>query len=342
MQHKRELGQYFTQENPFNHPLFSEWMVLTEINDDESILEPFAGANNIPKLMDESGYHNKWSCFDIDTSFENVFPKYQVEKRDTIENFPKGYRVCITNCPYLGKSSARRRKIKLPWDDENVQYPWNVDDLYKVCLNRMLDNCEYVAAIIPESFITANVHQDRLWGVISLTCKMFEDTDCPVCLALFAPSLFNEIKMFSNETYLGTFDELTSISLTGDTSYHEWKFNDKEGTVGVKTIDNQITDDCKFFNGELINPEDIKISSRAFTRISGLPEKIDREEFFKLCNEILKNYRKATKDVLMTSFKGLRKDGKYRRRLDFRTVKCIMNKALRQLEKNKNNEAKLQ
>ena len=75
MQHKRELGQYFTQENPFNHPLFSEWMVLTEINDDESILEPFAGANNIPKLMDESGYHNKWSCFDIDTSFENVFPK---------------------------------------------------------------------------------------------------------------------------------------------------------------------------------------------------------------------------------------------------------------------------
>ena len=327
MENKREFGQYFTVENPFGHPLFKEWMTLSGIKDEDTILEPFAGANNILKLMDESGYHNQWKCYDIDPPTENAFPQYEVEYRDTIEDFPIGYKVCVTNCPYLGKSSARRRKI---------DYPWEEDDLYKVCLNRMLDNCEYVAAIIPESFITANIHEDRLWGVISLTCKMFSDTDCPVCLAMFTPDGSEQTKIYSNEEYLGTIEELSAIDLTGDTKYHEWVFNDKNGSVGVKTVDNQKENDCKFFDGENINPDDIKVSSRAFTRVSGLPSTVDKEEFFSVCNEILDDYRARTKDVLMTSFKGLRQDGKYRRRLDFRTVRCILNRALKTIDdKNK-------
>jgi hypothetical protein len=84
-----------------------------------------------------------------------------------------------------------------------------------------------------------------------------------------------------------------------------------------------------------INPNDIKISSRSFTRISGLPKHINLNDFLNECNIILKDYREKTKDVLMTSFKGLRKDGKYRRRLDFKTVRYIMNKALKKL----NNES---
>lgn len=320
MQNKREFGQYFTTENPFSHPLFNEWMTLIGLSDTDVILEPFAGANNILKLMDECGFHYKWVCYDIDPPKENVFSQYEVEVRDTIESFPTGFKVCITNCPYLGKSSARRRKIN---------YPWEEDDLYKVCLNRMLKNCEYVAAIIPESFITANIHKDRLWGVISLTCKMFADTECPVCLAMFTP---HEIKVCDNNSYLGTLNELSNIDITGDTDYHEWVFNDKDGSIGVKTVDSQKEADCKFFEGEKINPDDIKVSSRAFTRISGLPDNIDRQEFFDICNEILKEYREKTKDILMTSFKGLRSDGKYRRRLDFRTVRCIMNRALRIIE----------
>lgn len=324
MQNKREFGQYFTIENPFTHPLFREWMGLSSYKNKATILEPFAGANNILKLMYESGYDCQWKCYDIDTSNKNLMENFPVEYRDTIENFPTGFQVCITNPPYLGKSSARRRKI---------YYPWEEDDLYKVCLNRMLNNCEYVAAIIPESFITAKIHKDRLWGVISLTCKMFNDTECPVCLALFTPEGNKEPKIYSNNEYLGTLTNLSNIDLTGDTSYHQWIFNDKEGNIGVKTVDNQKTNDCKFFKGELINPDDIKISSRAFTRISGLPKNVNIEEFINICNEILKEYRIQTKDVLMTSFKGLRSDGKYRRRLDFRTVRCILNKALRKINK---------
>ena len=103
----------------------------------------------------------------------------------------------------------------------------------------------------------------------------------------------------------------------------------------MKTVDNQKCDDCRFFDGNLINPEQIKVSSRSFTRVSGLPEDVDKESFFDTCNKILKDYRLKTKDVLMTSFKGLRSDGKYRRRLDFRTVRCIMNEALKSLKGDK-------
>ena len=104
----------------------------------------------------------------------------------------------------------------------------------------------------------------------------------------------------------------------------------------MKTVDNQKENKSKIFDGNNIKPEDIKVSSRAFTRVSGLPETVDKEEFFAVCNKILEDYRAKTKDVLMTSFKGLRSDGKYRRRLDFRTVRCIMNRALKTIEeKNK-------
>jgi hypothetical protein len=326
MSNKREYGQYYTVNNPFQHELFKKWMELAHKANDV-ILEPFAGANNILKLIEDAGYKCEWKCYDIDPPLDNSFPKFQVEIRDTIEDFPVGYEICITNCPYLGKSSARRRKIYFPWEE---------DDMYKVSLNVMLNNCKYVAAIIPESFISSRLHHDRLYGVISLTCKMFEDTECPVCLALFTPYKNENIEIYSGDTYLGTYKELSSIELTGDTKYHHWVFNDKTGNIGVKTVDNQKEDDCKFFYGEEIEPNDIKVSSRAFTRISGLPETIDRDDFISECNQTLSNYREATKDVLMTSFKGLRSDGKYRRRLDFRTVRCILNSSLRKINNKKN------
>ena len=78
----------------------------------------------------------------------------------------------------------------------------------------------------------------------------------------------------------------------------------------------------------MINPDDIKVSSRAFTRISGLPEDVNRDNFIDKCNSLLQEYRNNTQDVFLTSFKRVRKDGKYRRRLDFKTIRIILNKAL--------------
>jgi hypothetical protein len=45
-------------------------------------------------------------------------------------------------------------------------------------------------------------------------------------------------------------------------------------------------------------------------------------------NIILDEYRKETHDVFLTSFKGLRSDGAYRRRLDWDTASRILGTAL--------------
>ena len=42
--------------------------------------------------------------------------------------------------------------------------------------------------------------------------------------------------------------------------------------------------------------------------------------------------RYKTGDVLLTSFKGLRADGKYRRRLDFKTAQMVMNLAVKEAQ----------
>lgn len=321
---KRKLGQYFTITNPFKHTLFIEWS--KNIKDDDVLLEPFAGSNSIIKLIQEAGLYNKWSCYDIDNTKENYVPKFPVIKNDSINDFPSGFRVAITNPPYLAKVSAKRRRLFYPDTD--------YADLYMLCLDKMLENCDYVAAIIPESFITQNLFTERLYGVISLNIKMFEETDCPVCLALFSPEKECDCpQIYIGNEYVGGLCDLAKFNLEEYYSLYEWwVFNDKSGILGVKCVDNNSGDDIKFFEGEKIHPDKIKVSSRSYTRISGLPENIDLEKFIATCNKNVIEYRKNTKDVFMTSFKGLRKDNKYRRRIDFKTVKCIMNKSLQDLD----------
>jgi len=46
----------------------------------------------------------------------------------------------------------------------------------------------------------------------------------------------------------------------------------------------------------------------------------------------LEQIRKNTHDVFLTSFKGLRNDNKYRRRLDFTTIKLILCAVLEEME----------
>lgn len=322
-QNKRELGQYFTTENPFNNKLFEEWWELVGLSPDDKMLEPFAGSNNIVLMIKEIGISNKWECYDIEPPLINVCPEYKVIRQDTIANFPIGFKVAITNPPYLARVSASRRKIPYP----DTVY----DDVYKECIGKMLDNVDYVAAIIPESFITSGLFHDRLYGVISLNTKMFEDTECPVCLALFIPSF--SFKIYVGDKYVGNYNDLKQYNLLEyDHGEVKWVFNDKNGSIGVKCVDNQISNDIYFHDGLKIDPDKIKVSSRSFTRIGGLPENIDLDKFILICNRILDDYRNKTKDVFLTSFKGLRKDGKYRRRIDFKTLRCILNKAYKEYE----------
>ena len=320
LEQKRLNGVFYTISNPFKTEGFCRWFDLIEDKESNIFIEPFAGANNIVLMINEINSNLKWECYDINPPNYNNFDDFPVIKRDTLNDFPNKYHVAITNPPYLAKNSATRRGLSFP---ETIY-----DDLYKLSLDVMLQNVDYIAAIVPESFLTQKLFHDRLHTVISLTCKMFEDTECPVCLALFVPEKTDDFRIYRQDKFIGNYSELKNDIRLSEYSNIDWKFNDSLGTVGLYAIDNQVQASIRFCIGDNIDSDAVKYTSRSVTRISGLPDDIDLVEFVDKCNEILAEYRNHTEDVFLTSFKGLRKDNKYRRRLDFKTAKNILNKAM--------------
>lgn len=317
-------GQFFTTTNPFTLVPFNSWLnQIPEAVKATTILEPFAGSNNIPAMLSAlQVFNSSWACFDLEPPKTNNLKQYPVVQRDTIVDFPTGYSIAITNPPYLGKTSASTKKLPFP----DTAY----DDIYKLCLERLLDNVSYVAAIIPETFIISGQFTERLTTVVSLTCKMFDDTKCPVCLALFNPEETEDFEIFRMNERLGTCKTLSQF-IPKPLLRHSWKINDPVGSIGIKCVDSNDGPTIHFCLGEAIDSNKIKISSRSETRVSGLYKDIDLQVFLDTCNKILAEYRDATEDVFMAPFKNLRKDGKYRRRLDFATAKLIMSRAVESL-----------
>lgn len=326
--YKKEKGQFFTEGNPFILDPFREWFKLLPKN--AKLLEPFAGSNNLIKMIDNIfGYH-EWGSFDIEPPEKNNFPDVKTVRLDTVKDMPGGYDAIITNPPYLARNSATRSGIKFASENK-------YDDLYKFCLEKMLEKYDYVAAIIPESFITSGQFREKLYAVISLTQAMFKDTDCPVCVAMFVPVVLKRKKMREDDFLvyqlndrLGYFSELNRDRGLTANCFLTMKFNDKKGEIGLRGVDNTRTNSIEFVRGETINPERVKNTSRAVTRISIDVDlsKNELDQVIEIANQILKDYRLATKDVFMTSFKGMRADGKYRRRLDYGEAKKILTMAV--------------
>src|SRR5256885_12189742 len=140
-------------------------------------------------MLQEEGYNFDFVSYDINPG------SLEVKKKDTIQDFPQGHKLIITNPPYLAKNSACRKKI----DFITTKY----DDLYKLCLEIMLKNCDYVGAIIPASFINAELFHERLHSYTLLSSQMFTDTENPVCLALFSSQPSNSVWLYENDKYVG-------------------------------------------------------------------------------------------------------------------------------------------
>ena len=263
---KRLRGQFFTVTNPFNVDPFHKWLKAIPALKELVLLEPFAGANNIVSMLGDLGYSNKWACFDIEpVNDESNATGTEVCQRDTLLDYPRGYEVAITNPPYLAKNSATRRGLPFPCS------PY--DDLYKVALDEMLSHTPYVAAIIPESFITQQLFHHRLQSVISLTCEMFEDTEVPVCLALFVPTCTKDspgdFRLYAENRLLGSYQDLRKHIAGFSGQGLPWKFNDAQGPIGLYAIDNQKQASIRFVAGEQVAAGQVKESSRSVTRISG-------------------------------------------------------------------------
>ena len=301
---KRENGVYYTAGDPFESPAFTGWAKKARLPESQ-ILEPFAGANSLIDRLEVLKLCKKWKSFDIAPVGKGV------EYRDTLCDFPQGFDVCVTNPPWLAKNSATRRGLAFP----DTRY----DDLYKVALERCLANCQWIAALVPESFIRAGLFHERLGHFVSLTGKMFNDTENPVGLALFEPNPVKDVVVWRDEKKIGTLRELEK-NLPKSNNKIPMRFNAPEGNVGLIAIDNTKEASIRFCHPAELKDYKVRETCRSITRIE-VSSKICIDSF----NHCLKDFRDKTQDVLLTSFKGLRKDKKYRRRLDWDTAKKIIN-----------------
>lgn len=295
MNNKIEYGQFFTKGNPFLLKPFKQWFF--SINP-KMILEPFAGGKDIANLLNQMGYTGNYTFYDIEPQHSDII------HNDSIKNFPNNFNVCITNPPYLAKNSATRK---------GIVFDSIYDDLYKLSLEKMLINCQYVAAIIPDSFINSGLFKNMIEKYIILNFKMFNDTTCPVALVLFNNKKNNSnFEIYESNEYLGTYYDLNY-------NFKDYDINIKYNCINANYYANLIDSsrDNIYFGNNLKSI--VKHTDRAQCNVF-----INANIDVHLVNEIINDYRIVTKNVFLTSFKGLKNDGHYRKRMDFRTANKII------------------
>lgn len=305
---KRAAGQYYTRGNPFagNRP-FLRWARQAGLPGGR-VLEPFAGNNSLIEMLAAMDLCRHSSSFDIDPGAKAV------RRRDTLARFPRGYDICVTNPPWLAKNSATARGLPFP--------ACRHDDLYKHALELCLQHCGYVAALVPESFITANVFHERLQAFVSITAEIFSDTKNPVGLALFVPDAVAATEVWSGRTRLGLLAELQRHRPVPQAGAVQVRFNEPDGNVGLFALDNTREASIRFCDVKELAGYQVRPSCRSITKLH-----VDGKVKIKEWNRLLRRFRAATHDVLMTSYKGIRKDGMYRRRCDWALARGVIHQA---------------
>jgi len=299
---KQLLGQYYTTTDPFNNSgAFRSWYQMVP---KATILEPFAGAGHLFSYVDA-----EWHGYDIEPNHPDVV------QRDTFKEFPTGYRVCITNPPYLAKTVVSRRKLPVQLVHE---------DMYLDALQLMLDNCEYVAAIIPSTFWNQNLFKDRLYAWDKFDMKLFSDTDAPAGVAYFVPHTMKKTRTFVNGKEIHLSANNTPIK-----SNFPVLFNPKDLSpylvVGIDTISQNDIHirrlNVNDIEGLVNDKFECKSTNRSIFPISC---KHLKEEDLPQINEMISKWREDTSDFFLTSYKSCMKSGKYRKRISFTEVRWIL------------------
>ena len=304
MSEKRQYGQFYTKKSPFHYTVFQNWAKRASLPESE-ILEPFAGANSIIRHLRDLDLCRRFTAFDINPAHADV------RWRDTLEDFPSGFGVCITNPPWLAKNSATRRKLPFPVG------PY--DDVYKFALEKCLANCGYVAALVPESFVRVDVFQERLADFVSMPAKLFCDTSHPVGLALFMPDASPDVRVWSGDRPIDLLSQLKAKGPAARKDGPKVRFNDPNGNVGLFALDNNRTASIRFCDVEELSGYSVKHSSRGITKLA-----VEGPVKIKLWNAYIAGFREKTEDVLMTCYRGIRRDGRYRRRMDWSLARRII------------------
>lgn len=323
---KKKLGQYFTKKDLWLKPQIIEFIRMSDCS---IAYDPFAGNGDLLNLNEVYGIRNIRGL-DID-------PNLNWELNDSLKKIPHiDDAIIITNPPYLTKYSASRKHINTK---KMNKYFKNHTDLYQLAIDKMLEAQEYVVAIVPETYINSrffNNHINRVESVTILTENPFDDTENPVCVVCFNNIKKNasEIKIYVDDEYLNDYSYFKELKLTPRNKYNI-KFNIPEGKLALRAVDLTSEDKrIKFYEKKDLEYDlsRIKNSSRLITIINLDYDNLDLTKLVKECNRLLEDYRNKTKDVILSPFKGNTKLGKRRRRLDYKTARCLIEIAIENLK----------
>ena len=300
---KQLLGQFYTTTDPFNRSeAFKDWYKM--VPKDVTFLEPFAGAGHLFDYISAD-----WDGYDLQPNHPDVV------ERDTIKDFPREYNVCITNPPYLAKTVVSRKKLPV------VLYH---EDLYLDALQVCLDNCDWVAAIIPSTFWNQGLFKNRLYAWDKFDMKLFSDTDNPAGVAYFIPEHINIPRTFINGKEIVLNVDNTPVNNDFDVTFNPPNFADYL-VVGIDTTESN--------NIHLRRMKSDDIPQLA--NVKGMCKSTNRNTFPIECeylkdndlagiNQYIIEWREQTKDFFLTSFKSCKKDGTYRKRISFKEVRWLL------------------
>ena len=315
---KMSLGQFFTKNDFWLKDHILEFIKSTNT---EIAFDPFAGVGDLLNVAQKIGF-TKTKGFDIDKNLN-----WKIN--DSLLNIPKiENSIIITNPPYLTNYSAKRKGIY-----KNVKKYfdlYNYDDIYQLAIEKCLIN-DFGIMIVPETFINSKFPKNRLVSITIIKESLFKDTEIPICVICFdnKNKSLDQIDIYKNNKMIGTLGYFEKMRLTPNKNIY-LKFNSPRGQIALRAVDTtNPKNPISFMRPEEINYNlsNIKHSSRLITviELGAEQEKIDK--IIDFSNKLLFDFRKKTHDVLLSPFKGNKKNGERRRRLDYQTARAIIEEA---------------
>ena len=151
---------------------------------------------------------------------------------------------------------------------------------------------------------------------------IFNDTENPVCQALFKKQASSRISIYYDNECCGDLQDLED-KLPKPTQNRRVRFNDPQGELGFISFDNIQEPSIRFCEASEVVNYQIKVSSRFITRMGG--EFGNIPILVNTLNQQIEAFRSETNDFFLTPFKGIRKDGHYRRRMRFALARRVLN-----------------
>jgi len=315
---KRVLGQFFTKNGFWLKPHILEFIKSTGAT---IAFDPYAGGGDMLEVAEFIGF-KKTVGFDID-------PTLPWKINDSLLSVPKiENSIIITNPPYLTNYSAKRKRVY-----EKVEKYFNscgYDDIYQLAIEKCFNN-DYGVMIVPETFINSGFNKNRLVSITIIEDQMFGDTENPVCVICFDNKIkpLEKIDFYKNNKRIGTLGRFERMRRRPLNSIFI-KFNAPNGQIALRAVDTtNPSKPISFMRPEEIDYDlnTIKHSSRLITVIELGVNNESVGKIIEQSNGLLSEFRKQTHDVLLSPFKGNKKNGERRRRLDYFTARAILEDA---------------